>query len=214
MVAPTLTSVSIKSNNSNPVLAGITDDVILLFTADQPITIPTVTLDGSPADSVTNISGNDWTAFRKARTGDTPGSVAFTIDFANLAAEVGTQVTATTDSSIVTFNELTVTLVKFADTDRVYEDIGKTRGSNVNRDNLVLRADEDASSQLQAIFLNLIDFDDLDANPWFTDLATQLTTAIFWKKSNGTDEQKQAVKDVLASSEKIKVDRFFPQEYR
>lgn len=214
MVAPTLTSVSIESNNSNPVLAGIFDDVILTFTADQEITTPTVSIDGQDADSVTNITGDKWTAQKKMKSDDSTGSVPFTIDYANTSAESGTQVLSTTDGSIVTFNEDNTTIPKFADTDRVYKDIGKTRGSNENRDNLVTRSDEDASSKLQAIFLNLIDTSNLDSIPWFTDLATELTTAMFWKKSNGTQDQMQAVKDIIAKAEEIRTERFVPQEYR
>ncbi len=213
MVAPTLTSVSIESNNSNPVLAGIFDDVILTFTADQEITTPTVSIDGQDADSVTNITGDKWTAQKKMKSGDSTGSVPFTIDYANTSAESGTQVLSTTDGSIVTFNEDNTTVPKFADTDRVYKDIGKTRGTNENRDNLVTRSDEDASSKLDAIFLNLIDITDLDSVPWFTDLATELTTAMFWKKSNGTQDQMQAVKDVITKAEEIRTERFIPQEY-
>ena len=109
---------------------------------------------------------------------------------------------------------MAVVIPKFADQDRVFQDIGKTAGENTNRDNLVDRADEDASSQLQAIFLNLIDFNDLPSNPWFVDIATKLTTAIFWSKSNGTPEQLQAVKDIINEANNIKKDRFHPAEYR
>jgi len=214
MVVPILTFVSIESNNSNPLLAGITDTVSITFTADQPITIPTVTIDTNPADSITNTTGNTWIATRKMILGDTAGIIPFTIDFTNLIAEPGVQVTATTDLSSVTFNESINTILKFADINRVYDDIGKVQGDNLNRDNLVTRADEDASSELEAIFLNLVDFDTLDEEPWFVDLATKLTTAIFWKKSNGTDLQMQAVKDTISEAQRIKEQRFFPQEYR
>ncbi len=214
MVTPILTFVNIQSNNANSTIAGITDTISITFTADQPITIPTVTIDANPADSITNTTGNTWIATRKMTLGDTAGIIPFTIDFTNLIAEPGIQVTATTDLSSVTFNESTNTILKFADTNRVYEDIGKVQGDNLNRDNLVTRSDEDAGSELEAIFLNLVDFNALDDEPWFVDLATRLTTVIFWKKSNGTDLQMQAVKDVLADAQRIKEQRFHPQEYR
>jgi len=111
----------------------------------------------------------------------------------------------------------TPTIPLFADSDRMYKDIGKVSGSNTNRDDLVLRANEDASIELQAIFLNLVDFDLVETDDtlnWFVDLATELAVAIFWKKSNGTEDQKQAVKDMIVRSNTIKMDRFFPQEYR
>lgn len=216
MVAPTLTSVSISSDNSNPALAGITDNVKLLFTADQEIITPTVTIDGKTVDSITNVQDNQWLAIKSMQKGDTEGVVPFTIDYSNLASEVGVQVTTTTDGSTVTFNESTITISKYADIAKVYKDIGKSFG-NFNRDNLVTRSNEDASSKLQAIFLNLVVFDDLGTDvelAWFTDLATKLTTATFWKKSNGSDEQHQAVKDIIAEAEEIRNERFFPQEYR
>jgi len=212
MTTPILTTISILSNNSNGTIAGKFDDIILKFTADQPISIPIVTINGNSADSITNTTNNEWTAFRKAKAEDTEGIVPFTIDFSNLTAEAGVQVINTSDNSSVTYDESTVTISKFADTDRVYKDMGKTRGSNDNRDNLVVRSDEDASSELQAVFLNLVDFDDLPS--WFIDLSTKLTTAIFWAKSNGSSEQLQAVKDIISDSKQIREARFHPTEYR
>lgn len=214
MATPTLTSVHILSNNSNPTKAGNFDDIFLEFESNEPISIPTVTINGSPADSITNTTNNKWTAFRKARTGDVEGLIPFTIDFSNLTAEQGVQVTTTSDNSTVLYSESTTTIPKFADTDRVFRDVGKIRESNTNRDNLIVRADEDASSELQAIFLNLVDFDDLPSVPWFTDLATKLTTAMFWAKSNASPEQLQTVKDLLSTAKNIREIRFHPTEYR
>lgn len=111
----------------------------------------------------------------------------------------------------------TPTIPLFADSSRIYEDIGKVSGDNTNRDALVLRANEDASIELEAIFLNLVDFTVVETDNalnWFVDLAIDLAVAIFWKKSNGTDDQKQDVKDVITRANTIKMDRFFPQEYR
>jgi len=213
MATPTLPAVSIKSNNAIPNVAGITDDIILTFTGSEALAVPAVTIAGEPADYVTTEDSITWTAIKKLKSTDPTGAIPFTIDFQNQSAEAGVQVTATTDASSVTFGTETQTLPKYADIGRVYQDIGKTIGANNNRDNLVTRANEDASSQLQAIFLNNVDTDDLAAVPWFTDLATELTTAVFWKKSNGTDEQKQMAKDIIADAHRILVERFFPQEY-
>ena len=103
--APMLTSVSISSDNSdNSAMATMGDTITLLFTASEPISMPDVTIHGSDADSVTNPAGTMWVATRTLQSGDTAGTVTFTIDFANLAGTAGTQVTATTDGSSVSFN--------------------------------------------------------------------------------------------------------------
>ena len=111
---------------------------------------------------------------------------------------------------------MSIILPTFADQERVYFDIGKTAGDDTSRDNLVDRSDEDASSRLEAIFLNLIEFDDDPINnpSWFTDLATRLTTAIFWFKSNNTQDEREAVEKIIQEANHIKVERFFPQENR
>ena len=111
---------------------------------------------------------------------------------------------------------MSITLPTYADQERVYFDIGKTEGGDDSRDNLVIRADEDASSRLEAIFLNLIEFDDEPINnpSWFTDIATRLTTALFWFKSNNTQDEREAVEKIIQEANKIKVERFFPQEIR
>lgn len=214
MVAPTLTSVNIKSNNLNEVIAGITDSVTITFTANEPITVTSVIIDGNISDSIINTTGNTWLATRKMKRGDFPAAIIFTIAFSNLTAEAGIPVSTTTDNSLVTYNDLTNTIPKFADINRIYQDIEKIQGENVARDNLVTRAAEDSGTELEAIFLNLVDFDLLNDNPWFVDLATQLATTMYWKKSNGTEAQIQMVKDALDKSQRIKVERFFPQEYR
>ena len=107
---PELSSVSIASDNADPTLAKVGDTVTISFTADEEIQTVDVEIDGNSADSVTNTSGNTWTATRTMQAGDTDGVIPFTIDFYDLAGNAGTQVTATTDSSEVTFDEIDPTL--------------------------------------------------------------------------------------------------------
>ncbi len=108
---PTLTSVSIDSDNEinsgTNETAKVGDTVTLSFTADKTIQAPTVTVtvggvSAAGSVSVTNVSGNNWTATFDLSTGDTEGVVAFTIDFSDTTGNAGTQVTATTDSTSVT----------------------------------------------------------------------------------------------------------------
>jgi hypothetical protein len=111
---PTLTNVSIDSNNATSIgtneIAKAGDTVTLSLTADETIGTPTVafTVNGAPASgsaTVTNTSGSNWTATFTLASGDTVGTVAFTIDFSDTAGNVGTQVTSTSDSSSVTFDK-------------------------------------------------------------------------------------------------------------
>ncbi len=105
---PTLPSVSIASNNLNPVTAVAGNTVTVTFTASKPIQTPSVTINGAAA-TVTNTIGNTWTASRVMLSSEPAGPVAFTINFVDLAADIGIPVSATTDSSVVTFNAPTST---------------------------------------------------------------------------------------------------------
>ena len=64
---------------------------------------PTVTIDGNSA-SVTNTSGNNFTATYTLQSGDTEGALAFSISAPDAAGNV-TAVTAVTNGSSVTFDE-------------------------------------------------------------------------------------------------------------
>lgn len=102
---------------------------------------------------------------------------------------------------------------QFADQTLVFKDIGKIQGANTEIDDLVDRSDQDASSKLESIFRNNIDFDNI-TNGWFTDLATRLTTAIYWWKSNGTTEAQEKIDKIEAESKQINIDEFFPVTFR
>ena len=100
--APTLTTVSIESDNTDTNLATTDDTVTLEFTSLEPIQTPTVTFGGISADTV-NESGNTWSATKIITAADADGSaVTFAISFSDLATNAGTSVTSTTDSSVVT----------------------------------------------------------------------------------------------------------------
>ena len=106
--APTLSSVSIASNNSTNTQAVADDVVTLTFTASEAISTPVVTFQSGGAaitdTSVTyaNTSGNTWTAAYTVNASDTSGSVTFSIAFADTVGNAGTAVTATSNSTSVT----------------------------------------------------------------------------------------------------------------
>lgn len=101
--APVLQTVSIASNNVNTAYAKPGDVVTLNFTANQTIGTPTVTLAGNTVTAV-NTSGNNWTATR-TMSAEAAGTVTFSISFADLAGNVGSTASATTNSSAVTFDK-------------------------------------------------------------------------------------------------------------
>ena len=113
--APTLSVVSIVSDNSTLTTWATTGDVITLsITASENIQAPTVTFQSggnniSVADTVAG-SGTTWTAQYTANSGDTEGEVSFVISFSDTAGNAGTNVTAVTNSSSVLFDKTAPTL--------------------------------------------------------------------------------------------------------
>ena len=105
--APTLSSVSIASENTTNTLANPGDDVTITFTASEAIDTPVVTFKSGGAavtDSsvvYSNTTGNTWTAVYTANANDTAGTVSYSIAFSDTAGNAGTAVTATTDTSSV-----------------------------------------------------------------------------------------------------------------
>ncbi|MDE1970529.1 MAG: peptidoglycan-binding protein [Patescibacteria group bacterium] len=100
--APLLSGVSIGSNNTIPSHAVAGDSVTLTFTASESISTPTVTLLGHSVAS-TNTTGNTWTTSYTLVSSDATGQIPFTIDFQDSVGNRGTEVSATTDQSKVTF---------------------------------------------------------------------------------------------------------------
>jgi gliding motility-associated-like protein len=106
---PTLSPVTIVSNNSNTAKAKAGDIITLAFSSSETITTPTVTVSGNTA-SVTNTSGNNWTASYTMTGSDAEGAVAFNIAFSDLVGNAGSPVTATTNSSSVLYDKTIPTL--------------------------------------------------------------------------------------------------------
>ena len=102
-IAPTLSTVTIASNNATTNLAKSGDVVSLNITASENINTPTITIAGQPA-SVTG-SGSSYSATYTMAGSDTEGAVPFSVSFSDLAGNNGTAVIATSNSSSVTFDK-------------------------------------------------------------------------------------------------------------
>ncbi|MFY9328019.1 MAG: hypothetical protein WAO76_08385, partial [Georgfuchsia sp.] len=109
---PTLTTVTISSNNANTALAKVGNSVTLTFTASESVkATPTVTIAGhvvtpTPAGP----TAGPYTATYVMVAGDTAGVVPFTINFTDLSGNAGTQVSTTTNGSSVTFDKTAPTV--------------------------------------------------------------------------------------------------------
>ena len=110
-MAPTLTAVSITSNNSNDSsLATTGNTVTLSFTSSEGILPPTVTFGGVAASAVAVGSNTSWSATKTIVPGDADGLVAFSISYSDLATNDGTPVTSTIGGSSVTIDQMAPTL--------------------------------------------------------------------------------------------------------
>jgi hypothetical protein len=107
--APTLSAVTIVSNNTNTGRAKTGNIITLNFTAAEIIQSPTVLIATHSVTAV-NTSGNAWTAAYTMTGTDTEGIVPFSIAFNDVAGNAGTTVSATTNSSAVVFDRTVPTL--------------------------------------------------------------------------------------------------------
>ncbi len=99
--APTLSVVSISSNNANSTIATIGDQINISLTANESLLSDPVVAIAGHATTVSGSGGNSYNATYTMVSNDTEGIVSFTINFTDAAGNAGTQVTSTTDSSSV-----------------------------------------------------------------------------------------------------------------
>ncbi|MAD98701.1 MAG: hypothetical protein CMB99_15365 [Flavobacteriaceae bacterium] len=89
--APSLSSISMVSNNSNTSQADLNDEITLSFTASEVINTPTVVIAGETA-TVSHQGGNVWNATITVDSDTTEGDASFTIsnitDGTNSASDV------------------------------------------------------------------------------------------------------------------------------
>lgn len=116
-VAPTLTSVSIASNNSTNTRAKVGDVVTLSFTSSEALAGAMTTIATQPA-TLTTSTPTTYTASFTMTGAEAEGLVPFTVNFSDLAGNFGAQVAAVTNGSSVTFDRTAPTLaitLPFAD---------------------------------------------------------------------------------------------------
>ncbi len=111
--APTLSNVTMTSSNVNTGIAKEGDVVTLNFTASEAIGNPTVAIAGHNV-TATNVSATTYSASYTLVTADAEGTIAITIDFADLAGNAATQVTAAANS--VNFQHTTPILKVYVET--------------------------------------------------------------------------------------------------
>jgi len=101
---PTLTSVSIASNNSSSTLAKVGDVITVSFSSSEVVNTPVVTIATHGVIPV-SIGTNSYTASYTMTNSDAAGNVPFTVNFTDLAGNPGTQVSSTTNASSVIFDK-------------------------------------------------------------------------------------------------------------
>lgn len=106
----TLTTVTIASNNANPLYAKIWDTVTLTIVASDNLELPTITIDWNSVTAIQWIDAKHFTASRIMQTWDTEWVIAFTINAIDSAWNPIIEVTNTTDFSNVWFDEIAPTL--------------------------------------------------------------------------------------------------------
>ncbi|MES2239547.1 MAG: T9SS type A sorting domain-containing protein [Bacteroidota bacterium] len=124
---PTLPSVLLASNNTNPAYAKEGDIVTLNFTTSETIESPLVTIAGHDV-AVTTVSSNSFTASYIMTASDAEGSVDFAIDFTDPAGNIGSKVTTATNS--ITYDRTIPAITAPADLN-INTDNGKCEAANV-----------------------------------------------------------------------------------
>lgn len=135
VTAPTLSTVTIASDNTDTTMAKVGDTVTLTIVSSEEIKNPTITI---ATHSVTAIAGADakhWTAEYTMVSGDTTGTVPFSISFEDIGGNAGVQVTAITGGSNVTFDKTapTATLAYSVDGGSTYSSSIITKNADTLR---------------------------------------------------------------------------------
>lgn len=92
----------------------------------------------------------------------------------------------------------------------ILEDIAEVGTTNTVILEKVKRANEDATQEMRALFLNNVDFTASPLPDFYISIVSKYATSLFWMKSNGTDQANNQVKDVYGTAQKILIQRFQP----
>jgi len=93
---------SVSSNGYDSSLSMVGDTVKVMMVTNENTRSPDVTIGGILA--TVSGSGTSWSAVRVLTAEDTEGPISLSIDYLDLAGNAGTQVTASTDGSVITFD--------------------------------------------------------------------------------------------------------------
>ena len=111
---------------------------------------------------------------------------------------------------------MSVAIPLLADDDRIKEDIAEVGTTNAVILQKIKRANEDASMEMTALFLNNVDTTVAPSllPDWFVSITTEYATSLFWLKSTGTDQAKLQSQEIYTKAERILIQRFQPVESR
>ncbi len=113
---PTVTEVTMESNNADKTLAKVGDTITLNITASEAIQEPTVSIAQNAA--VVSDAGDEdastWEATYTMQSKDTEEAIRFTLDFKDLAGNSAEQVTAVTSRSTVPFDKTAPTVTNYS----------------------------------------------------------------------------------------------------
>ena len=96
-----------------------------------------------------------------------------------------------------------------ADDDLIKEDIAEVGTTNTIILQKIKRATEDATQEMRALFLNNVYFT-ATLPDFYVQITTKYATALFWVKSNGTDQANSQAKMVYEEAQRILIQRFQP----
>ncbi len=96
-----------------------------------------------------------------------------------------------------------------ADDDLIKEDIAEVGTTNTVILEKIKRANEDATQEMRALFLNNVDFE-ATLPDFYVQITSTYATALFWLKSTGTDQANVQVKEIYELAQRILIQRFQP----
>lgn len=92
----------------------------------------------------------------------------------------------------------------------ILEDIAEVGTTNTVILEKVKRANEDATQEMRALFLNNVDITVAPLPDFYIQIVSKYATALFWMKSNGTDQATNQAKAVYEEAQRILIQRFQP----
>jgi hypothetical protein len=108
---PTLSAVTIASDNDTTTLAKVGDEITVTIVASEFLRAPVITIAGNLATVASTSDKKNWTGKYVMAAGDTAGSVTFSVAFQDIAGRPGVTVDETSDASSVTFDKTVPTML-------------------------------------------------------------------------------------------------------